>query len=117
LGLTFGGLILANKGIPFAPWTWNLLPAHMESLLLGWMVQLAMGVAFWILPRFRSGPPRGNVNLAWIALVLLNAGIVIVTLQPFADAAWLAPTGRILETSAILLFISVSWRRVKPLEM
>ena len=117
LGLTFGGLILANKGLLFAPWTWNLLPAHIESLLLGWMVQLAMGVAFWILPRFRSGPRRGNVSLAWVALVLLNAGIVIVALQPFTDATWLALTGRILETSAILLFISVSWRRVKPLEM
>jgi len=117
LGSTFGGLILANKGIPFAPWTWSLLPAHIESLLLGWMVQLAMGVAYWILPRFRSGPPRGNVNLAWVALVLLNAGIVIVALQPFTDAAWLALTGRIFETSAILLFIMVSWRRVKPLEI
>ena len=25
LGFTIGGLILANKGIPFAPWVWNLL--------------------------------------------------------------------------------------------
>jgi hypothetical protein len=117
LGLTLGGLILANKGLPFAPWTWTLLPAHMEFLLLGWMVQLAMGVAFWILPRFRSGPPRGNVNLVCSALVLLNAGIVIVAIQPFINISWLTLAGRFLETSSILLFVLASWRRVKPMEV
>ena len=117
LGLTFGGLILANKGIPFAPWAWNLFPAHMETLLLGWMVQLAMGISFWILPRFRSGPRRGNMNTIRAAVVLLNTGVVMVAIQSFTDVTWLVLTGRILETSAILLFIMASWRRVKPLEI
>ncbi len=82
-GFTFGGFILVNKGFPFAPWVWNLLSAHMESLLLGWMVQLAMGVGYWILPRFRSDLPRGNINIVWGALVLLNTGIAMVAIQPF----------------------------------
>ena len=117
LGFTLGGILLANKGIPFAPWAWNLLPAHMEILLLGWMVQLAMGVAFWILPRFRSGPPRGNVNLVWSALVLLNAGITMVAIQPFLSLSWLALAGRLLETFSVLLFALASWQRVKPMEV
>ena len=117
LGSTFGALILANKGIPFAPWTWSLLPAHMESLLIGWMVQLAMGVAFWILTRFRSGPRRGNAAFVRIALVMLNTGVVMVAVQPFSDTTGLVLAGRILETFAIMLFIIVSWQRVKPLEM
>lgn len=117
LGFTIGGLILANKGIPFAPWVWNLLPAHMEFLLLGWMVQLAMGVAFWILPRFKSNPPRGNVNLIWGTLVLLNVGIVMVVIQPLISMSWLALAGRFLETSSVLLFVLSSWQRVKPIEV
>lgn len=116
IGLTFGGLILANKGFPFASWTWSLLPAHMESLLLGWMAQLAMGVSFWVLPRFRFGAPRGNVNFVWGALILLNVGIVMVAMQPLISISWIVLTGRILETSSILLFILASWRRVKPME-
>ncbi|MBI5824532.1 MAG: hypothetical protein HZB18_10930 [Chloroflexi bacterium] len=116
IGLTFGGLILANKGFPFASWTWSLLPAHMESLLLGWMAQLAMGMAFWILPRFRYGAARGNVNFVWGALILLNVGIVMVAMQPLISMSWIVLTGRILETSSILLFILASWRRVKPME-
>ncbi len=115
LGFTIGGLILANKGIPFAPWTWNLLPAHMEFLLLGWMVQLAMGVAFWILPRLKSNPPRGNVNLIWGTLILLNMGIVMVVIQSLISMSWLALAGRLLETSSVLLFVLASWQRVKPM--
>lgn len=117
LGFTLGGFILANKGFSFAPWVWNLLPAHMEFLLLGWMVQLTMGVAFWILPRFRSGPPRGNIDLVWSVFVILNTGIVMVAVQPFFSIAWLIQTGRILETSSVLLFVLASWQRVKPLEV
>lgn len=116
LGLTYGGLILANKGVPFAPWTWSLLPAHIESLLLGWMAQLGMGVAFWIFPRFGTGAPRGNVRLAWLALILLNAGIVMVGVQPFIGGNWLPLAGRVLETCSILLFAAVSWKRIKPLQ-
>ncbi|NOZ73444.1 MAG: hypothetical protein GXP38_16340 [Chloroflexi bacterium] len=50
LGVTLGGLLLAEKGIPFYPALWIALPVHMEFLLIGWMVQLAMGMAYWILP-------------------------------------------------------------------
>ena len=83
LGFTLGGLMLANKGIPFAAWAWRLLVPHMEFLLLGWMVQLAMGVAFWILPRFSSGAPRGNEVLIYSTFVVLNLGIWIVALQSY----------------------------------
>jgi len=85
LGITFGALMLANKGVPFYPQLWRLFPMHVEFLLVGWTVQLAMGVAYWILPRFTRGAKRGNVPLAWSAWVMLNAGILMVFL-----GAWLA---------------------------
>lgn len=46
--VTFGALLLANKGIAYYPPIWNLFPIHIEFLLVGWLVQLALGVAFWI---------------------------------------------------------------------
>ena len=72
-GFTFGALLLANKGLAFAPLLWRLRPTHIELLLVGWMVQLAMGVAFWILPRFQAS--RGDVRPAWPGLALINLGI------------------------------------------
>ena len=60
LGFTLGALILANKGMFLHPAIWGWLPAHIELLLVGWIVQLVMGVAFWIAPRFWKAPRRGN---------------------------------------------------------
>lgn len=63
LGFTLGLLLLVNKGVPIHPALWRLLPAHAEFLLLGWTLQLALGVAYWILPRF--GTRRGAVWCGW----------------------------------------------------
>ncbi len=111
-GLFFGALLLAQKGVPFYAPVWNLFPLHMEFLLVGWLIQLAMGVAFWVTPRFSSGSSRGPVGLVWVSFALLNAGILITILQFwFADAVLI---GRISEVIAGLLFVIGSWRRIKP---
>ena len=114
LGFTFGGLLLANKAFPLYPATWGLLPAHMELLLIGWTAQLALGVAFWILPRFGQGLPCGNEALGWFSFVSLNLGVWLVIVPAILPLAWLATTGRILEALAALIFLFAVWRRVKP---
>lgn len=116
LGFTIGALLLAHKGIPFAPWLWRLLPAHMEILLLGWIVQLAMGVAFWILPRFYTARP--HAWLVWLAFVLLNMGVLLVALNPFLLLSLpLAFSGRIAETLAVIAFALHAWPRVKAMTL
>ncbi len=113
LGFTFGGLLLANKGVPLHPLIWRLLPAHVECLLFGWTVQLAFGVAFWILPRWQTR--RGEVRPAWAALILLNAGIWLVVLASWLDLpAWVAAVGRVSEAGAVAAFVLHAWPRVKP---
>ena len=82
-GFTLGALMLAQDGISYYPAIIAVLPVHMEFLLVGWLVQLALGVAFWIFPRFGLGLPhsRGNEKLIWVSFVLLNAGVLIVALE------------------------------------
>ncbi len=111
-GFTIGALLLAEKGIAFYPPVWTLFPLHMEFLLIGWFAQLAMGVAFWILPRFSREPPRGNVRLIWLSFLLINLGLLISVLQLWFSLAILI--GRIFEIGAGLMFAIGSWRRVKP---
>ena len=114
LGFTFGALMLFNKGVPFSPALWRLLPTHVEFLLLGWTVQLAMGVAFWILPRFSSS--RGNEKAAWLAFVLLNVGVWLAGLGPLLGAPpVISFLGRLAEVGAGAAFAVHAWPRVKPL--
>ncbi len=113
LGFTFGALMLWNKGLPLHPLVWRLLPAHIEFLLIGWLVQLAMGVAYWILPRFQA--ERGRGGFAWAAFWLLNGGVWLAGLSPLASAgAAVALAGRLAEAGAAAAFAVHAWPRVKP---
>src|SRR5512133_3186666 len=104
-GFTLGALMLANKGVPFAPWVWNLLPAHIDILLFGFVIQLAIGMAYWILPRYRTGSPRGSQTVLWMTIALLNLGIWTVALVGLftLPGQWLG-LGRLFEGIAAALF-------------
>lgn len=114
-GFTFGALMLFNKGLPVSSLVWRLLPAHVEFLLVGWTVQLIMGVAFWVLPRFSQAPRRGDIRLAWLSFILINVGIGLVVSGSFTPGlAWLNLPGRGAEAGAALAFALHAWPRVKP---
>jgi hypothetical protein len=114
LGFTFGALLLAHKGLSLYPPLWSTLPLHMEFLLVGWMLQLAFGVAFWILPRFGKGAPRGNLRLAWASFLLLNMGVWLVSAGSLAGFNSLSIAGRLADATGAAIFVLASWRRIRP---
>ena len=81
LGYTIGGLLLLNKGVPVLSWLWTLRLSHVHLLLVGWLVQFACGVAFWILPRLDASGRRGNERLVWLCYGALNGGVVLAALH------------------------------------
>ena len=114
-GFLIGALMLTQKGLPFDPAMLRMLPMHIEFVLIGWTLQLAMGVAFWILPRLSREPRYGNQTFGWLAFALLNVGVLCV-----GPGQWLGASpavflgGRLLELSACLFFVLHAWPRVKP---
>lgn len=117
VGFTAGMLMLMNKGIPFEPFIWRLLPVHVEMILLGWTMQLAMGVAFWILPRFSTGARYGSERLGWAAYTLLNGGLALFFIATLTNTAWLLLAGRLLEFAAVICFAVMIFPRVKALSL
>ena len=114
LGFTFGALILFHKGFPLHPAMWSLLPVHIEHVLAGWTLQLILGMAFWILPRFAKPPYRGNERTAWAAFYLINTGIMALSVSPFLPTLrWLTLLGRVLQAAGVLSFLLHAWPRVK----
>ena len=113
LGITLGGLILWHKGIPLQPFLWRLLPLHIEILLFGWVVQLVMGVGFWIFPRFWRS--RGDERPAWLAFWLLNSGLWLAGGASLLGLPiWTIALGRVAEFGAALAFALHAWPRIKP---
>lgn len=116
-GFTVGALLLIDKAAPVNPMLWRLLPLHLELLLVGWIVQVTMGVGFWILPRFGRGPARGNEATVWLAFLLINLGVALAGVGPALRLPiWTRVLGRVLQVAAVVAFVGNVWRRVKPTE-
>jgi hypothetical protein len=113
VGAAVGAWTLAAPAFGRQP-PWALLPLHVELLLFGWLVQLTMGVAYWILPRTPGRPKeRGRVPFAIAALLLLNAGLLLAGLGPTFGVGAMLVLGRTLELLAVLCFALHAWPRVR----
>jgi len=113
-GATMGALLLSAKAVPLPASVYRLFSLHAEALLVGWMVQLAMGVAWWILPKYPKLPERGPAAPIWAAWVLLNAGVLLAGVGRSVGAAdGVVMAGRIAELSAAAAFAAAAWPRGK----
>lgn len=124
LGTTIGGLLLAEKGLRLWPWLWVLRPGHVQMLLVGWVVQLACGVAVWILPRLDAAGSRGDLRLVRVAYGALNGGVALAALhQPLgrvADAGflgWMPGIAGLLQLVGMIMLIGQLWPRVLPFRL
>ncbi len=111
LGFLAGGVFLLHKGgwLPALP---GLLSVHIELVLMGFMVLLALAVAWWIFPRvkMRRPPEQG----AWIAGGLFISGVWMVVTGAWTALLYLSLAGRLLELSGILVLIFFLWPRIRP---
>ena len=113
IGFTIGALMLGARGVSSSSQLLRLRPLHLELLLIGWTVQLAFGVAFWILPR-RPGLGRGNERLAWGSLLLLNLGVLTVGMGGvLSESPGVLIAGRLAELLAGFAFAAHAWPRVR----
>jgi hypothetical protein len=114
LGITLGAYLLLQKATLNDPDVWQVLPYHIEVMVFGWILQFVMGVAYWMLPRFVEGPPRGPAWHSWLMAVLLNAGILLNILHftLTSSSAALALLARVFQVSSIGLFIGIHWQRI-----
>lgn len=128
LGFVIGGLLISAKAGVVDARVWLWLPAHVDILLVGWMIQLAMGMAYWILPHLRISAQtdhltRGRSALAWLAFVLLNVGLGLaagsgILRYWLPDFLWLSntfPLGIVLQVLALIIFAIYTWSRVIPM--
>ena len=114
IGFSFGALLLANKGVPFAAAIWHLLEPHIEILLLGWMLQLAMGVSFYALPRYAKQEDRfGKESLGWLSFMLLNTGLICSIAGLFLQEPLASFFGKLIILTGIFAFVWLMFPRVK----
>lgn len=94
-GSVLGSMMLAAKGGLAGSVTpaW-VFPVHIELMIYGWLLQLVLGVALWILPR-RPGQPRDHGAWAgWVGLTAINAAVLLAACGAALNRPWLVALGR-----------------------
>jgi len=135
IGATLGAILLFNRWIPLGSGVYALRASHVQFLVVGWLTQLIMGVGWWLFPplpiglRGNTGRPmrwgqaqRGSERLFWIALVCLNAGVLLYALfdplhswTQIALFDVLAGSSSLFLLTAAVLFVVNLWGRVREL--
>jgi hypothetical protein len=117
-----GGAFLAlceSLGKPVAP-IWAIEHAHLA--FVGWLVNVVIGIALWMLPLNRDAYPdtagRYPKRVPIVMWALLNGGLALrIISEPLAGEGTAARTvlalSGCMQLAAVLLFAFVAWRRVR----
>jgi hypothetical protein len=126
VAFVLGALMMLDRWLNFSRWLKLVYLGQLHLLMVGWLTQLAIGVAYWMFPRLRrkQGPhPRGSDALAWFVLIVLNVGLLLrFLLEPFylmGPQPWLAALislSGILQAAAAIAFGLLIWVRIRPME-
>ena len=121
-----GALMMLDRWLGFSRWLSALTMSQLHLLVVGWITQLAIGVAYWMFPRFlkeQDPRPRGSDALAWFVLASLNAGLLLrFAVEPFylMDAQpWLAALmalAGVLQALSAFAFGWIIWGRIRAME-
>lgn len=111
-GAILGASYLSFKALGAPVFAVSHRPVHVEQMLVGWMVQLVIGVGYWILPRTASHGTAPHAALMWAVFALLNGGLLLAALggDPRLPGG-LVLAGRVAESAAVGLFAAHAWTR------
>jgi hypothetical protein len=119
-GVAIGGLMLTDRVMP-GEWRLWASPTHGHILFVGWFLQFALGVAFWLLPRRRTprNPLGYDQRAALAAVIALNLGLLLRVIGEPAERAGFASgwtllalaASALLQIAAVAQFVWMLWSR------
>jgi hypothetical protein len=125
--LTFvlgAALLLLEAFVQPIPGVFAIEHAHLGDV--GWLANLVIGIALWMLPlnreRFPETQGRYPSAVVYACFILLNGGLVLRLLaEPWfllggrpAPAAAALALSAVAQPLAVMLFVFVAWQRVRP---
>ena len=121
VGVVIGAAMLTDRALP-GQWRLWMAPSHAHMLFVGWFLQVAVGVAYWLLPRRRSPErPLGyREGTAYLAVGALNLGLVLRIIAESTERTGhesdltmtVLIASALLQVAAALMFIVQLWPRV-----
>jgi hypothetical protein len=124
LGL-LGGLWIELQLVTGGTVSHGMIVAHVHVLLVGFLLMMILGTAFWLFPRSGRGQPIGPYpKLVGLAYALLTAGTLVRGLSEFFDLMLVAQAWgyvRLAASAAQVAGIGIGivalWGRVRGASM
>lgn len=120
LALIVGVVLVAQPLLAWSSTLALLRPVFLHLLIVGWITQLIIGVAYWMFPKHTKTQPRGNPRLGWWVFVLLNLGLMLravseplAVLYPGTVIGLGLVAAAVAQVLAGWLFVVTIWPRVK----
>lgn len=121
-GVLIGVWLLVRRELYGAYATPFETSAHTHALLVGFVMEMILGVALWLFPRPERGDMRYKPWMAELAYWLLTIGtavrVVAELIRPtvsFIGLRWLIVVCGIAQAVALVLFFYTMWPRIRPL--
>ena len=119
-GLALGLAIALHKALGWYPWVRMVFSTPVHVLLVGFVAQWIMGMAYWFSPRVPGGPFAPRHRLAIASWALLNTGVL---LRGIGEAGLLGQgttpwqsfylTSVGMQAGGGLLFVFCIWGRIR----
>jgi hypothetical protein len=126
VAFVLSALMMLDRWLSFSRWLRVVYVSQLHLLMVGWITQLAIGVAYWMFPRFlkvQDSRPRGSDTLAWAVFICLNVGLLLrFVFEPFylmGPESWLAALmvlSGVLQALAAVGFGLLIWGRIRAME-
>ena len=122
IGLAIGVWMIARRELYGAYATPFETSAHTHALLVGFVMEMILGVALWLFPRPEKGNVRYSPRVAETAYWLLTVGTAVRVVgelaRPFTASLilrWLIVLCGVGQTAGLMLFFYTMWPRIRPL--
>ena len=121
-----GGYLLVAVGLQH-PTPLVLQPVYWHMLLVGWLMQLIFGVAYWMFPPLarkprsaHPAPHRRPAMAMWFTYAALNIGLLLRVIvepwhgmRPQPRLGWLLVGSAVLQVVAGWTFVITIWSRIR----
>jgi len=125
IGIMIGLLMFLSYQFKNLSWTYNLRVVHTHLILVGFVIQMIMGVALWMFPQ----KPTKDISIekrfttekeGMILYLIFNSGIILRSFfEPFSRlnliCFYIALFGVILQIIAIIYFLILIYPRIRKL--
>lgn len=119
ISFCLGGYLLAAVGLQ-RPAPTVLQPVYWHMLLVGWLIQLIFGVAYWMFPPLAKEGRQGHRALGWFTYGALNLGLLLRVIvepwhgmRPHLVLGWLLVPSAVLQVAAGWAFVITIWSRIR----